>query len=330
VDRAVRGYSRWFAACVAAALAALCAGGARADAAAPAFGAYVPEFSHAYPANPKALDVFSGVVGRAPAIVSSYKQWPGSPVVSNEVSAVWDRGAVPMITWEPFNYEGATYPLRAIARGRYDGYLRRAAADAAAWGRPILIRFAHEMNGPFYPWGAGRGGNTPERYVDAWRHVVQTFRKQGAGNVRWVWAPQANTDGRYPLRPYFPGDRWVDWVALDGYAGFYGLQSFTEIFGSSYRTLTRLSARPVMISETGASETSGDKPAWIARTLGGELARFPRIRAVVWFNAPFDGHDFRIASSQPSLTAFRTEIASEANAGTRESVLRAPRRLRRR
>ncbi len=238
---------------------------------------------------------------------------------------------LPLVTWEPWTLSGRGFSLRAIARGRYDGYARRAARQAASWGHPILLRFAHEMNGTWYPWGRGQDGNTPGIYKAAWRHLVRIFRSAGAANVRWVWTPNVDGGGAYPFRQYYPGNKWVSWVGLDGFnwARRGEWQSFTDLFGSSYDTLTRLSPRPVMIAETGSSQSGGDKPAWVSSALGREIPRFSRIRAVVWFSDVVSGVDFRVNSSRASLAAFRSGIGSPQYGLDRSALLSTPLTLRR-
>jgi beta-mannanase len=235
-----------------------------------------------------------------------------------------------MLTWEPFTYHGAMFPLSEVRAGRYDAHIAESAQAAAAWGHPILLRFAHEMNGDWYPWGAGVGGNEPRHYKRAWRHVVRIFRAQGADQVRWVWAPQVNRDGKYPFRRFYPGDRWVDWVGLDGYnSGSYaGWRSFDAVFGTSYGSVTGFSRRPMLVTETGTSEEAGAKPLWVLDALRLQIPRYPRIRAVVWFNDHFRGGDFRIASSRESLQAFRDGIGTAAYSATsREDLVATPARF---
>ena len=79
------------------------------------------------------------------------------------VTAITDLGSVPVITWEPWLsvFESARHPhlalpatreqhgLAAVARGDYDFYLETWAAAAARFGRPLLLRFGHEMNDPY-------------------------------------------------------------------------------------------------------------------------------------------------------------------------------------
>jgi membrane-bound metal-dependent hydrolase YbcI (DUF457 family) len=299
---------------------------ARASAAHIAFGAYVPNADR----NPSLMESFAKQVGREPVIVSSYKRWRLPLIVRPELRAIWSRGAVPLLTWEPWTVNGRGFPLRAIAHGRHDRYVRRAAKSAAAWGRPILLRFAQEMNGVWAPWGRGRDGNTPRIYIAAWRHLVRIFRSAGADNVKWVWTPNIDSDGQYPFRQFYPGDAWVDWVGLDGFnwARRGTWKSFTDLFGSSYEELSRITSRPVIVAETGSSESGGDKADWFSSTLLRELPRFSRVRAVVWFSDPVNGVDFRVNSSPASLRAFRSAISSPRYGLSRRALLATPANLR--
>jgi hypothetical protein len=234
-----------------------------------------------------------------------------------------------MVSWEPWTYTEHPISLRGIAAGRYDRYVHKAARAAAAWGHPILLRFAHEMNGNWYPWGRGRGSNTPRIYRKAWRHLVRIFRTEGASNVEWVWTPNVN-NGSYPFGQFYPGDEWVDWVGLDGFNWGQGgdWRSFTEIFGSSYESLARLSTRPMIIAETASNQSGGDKAAWVSSALRREIPRFSRIRAVVWFSEWFKGVNARVNSSRAALRAFRKAIASPRYAMTRSEFLATPSYIR--
>ncbi|HEY6549850.1 MAG TPA: glycosyl hydrolase [Solirubrobacterales bacterium] len=266
-----------------------------------ALGSYIPRVTEA----PSNIDRYARLMGRQPAIVHYYKQWDFSPFPRGELRAIWNRGSVPMVTWEPQSYHGRSYTLRGIAQGSYDGYVRRAARAAAAWGRPLLLRFAHEMNGAWYPWGAGINGNTGRRYKVAWRRLVRIFRRAGANNVRWVWTPHANQFGHLPFEHFYPGDRWVDWVGLDGFNWGYGgsYYTFANIFERSYRALLRISDKPIMIAETGTYEHRNAR--WIARAMERQLPLMRGIRAFVWFNNSANGVDVRFNSSRRALRTFR-------------------------
>jgi beta-mannanase len=177
----------------------------------------------------------------------------------------------------------------------------------------MLVRFAHEMNGTWYPWGALKDDNRPADYIAAWRRVVRIFRAEGARNVRWVWSPNIEY-GLPPARRYFPGDRWVDWVALDGFNWGRSLPSgwrtMRETFEASYRNMVRLSRKPIMIAETGTAQSGGNRARWITSGFMRDIPRYmPRIRAIVWFNWRAQ-LDWRIETSGSALRAYRRVAAS--------------------
>jgi hypothetical protein len=287
-----------------------------------ALGVFVPDvFDH-----PEVISAYGRQVGRRPAIVISYKNWSIPPFYEPELDNVWKRGAISLVTWEPETAKGEGIPLREIVSGRYDRYIRISAEEVAAWGRPIMLRFAQEMNGRWYPWGLGVNGNTARDYREAWHHIYWIFRNHGADNVEWVWSPNEDAGGSHPLAVFYPGDEFVDWVGIDGFCwgSTIGWPSFTTIFGSTYDRIVALTSKPVIIAETAAGEAGGDKAAWIASALEREAPRFSHIRALAWFNDEDPRADFRVDSSLASLRAFRTAISSPTYGGTRATLLATP------
>jgi Glycosyl hydrolase family 26 len=262
------------------------------------FGAY----TSGAPESRAPVDALTAKTGRAPGILMWYRNWTQAPFDPADLSVATSGGAVPMGTWEPRDR-----PLAAIRKGTYDDYIRTSARAAVRYGRPVFVRFAHEMNGDWYPWGRSRD------YVAAWRHVVSLFRAEGASNVRWVWAPNVD-DGELPFEAYYPGDGWVDWVGLDGYAWGHvkggPWLSFAAIFGASYDRLGKLTAKPMMITETAANDDGYDKAGWIRAGLGRELAKLSRVRALIWFDKAFEGADWRVDSSPAALAALRTALSA--------------------
>jgi beta-mannanase len=233
--------------------------------------------------------------------------------------------------------------LKAIISGRYDRFLRRWARGARRWGQPFFLRFDWEMNTNGVPYSEHANGNRPGEFVRMWRHVHQIFERVGARNVTWVWCPNVDySDAVHPLRSLYPGDAYVDWTCLDGYdwgtnpAAPRGWQSFNATFRATYDLVTQRIAptKPLMIGETSASEYGGSKAAWIADALGHQIPRrFPRLRALVWFNKNADGMDWIIESSAAAQAAFAAAIAAPQYATSRfatvsASPIRAPGRAR--
>lgn len=273
---------------------------------------------------------------------------------------VASRGPTPMITWEPwvplyYGHDEATmgsstsstttistsaplsdpsripgrsvvdqpaYRLANILRGDFDAYIDAWAVGLARYGQPVYLRFAHEMNGDWYPWGAGVNGNTTMDYVTAWRYVHGRFAAARAYNVRWVWTPMVWQS--ISLADVYPGDAYVDWIGLDGYnwgtvAPSWrtpGWQSFADVFERDYQSLAALTSKPIMIAETASAEEGGDKAIWISDAFNVQLPRnFPRVRAVVWFNFNKET-DWRIDSSPAALQAFFVAVHSPYLQGT--------------
>jgi mannan endo-1,4-beta-mannosidase len=256
------------------------------------------------------------------SVVMWYADWANvrRPDVK-QLRAIARRGSLPEITWEPWNHawdnaRQPTYRLRRIIDGRHDGLIRRWARDLAAYGGPVRLRFAHEMNGNWYPWSEAANRNHPGEFAKAWRHVRRIFEHERAANVEWVWSPVALRVKKIE----YPGDAYVDRLGLSGFVGGVQLRHrrwrpFEKVFGHSLRQLRRIAPdKPIEISEVGAAEEGGDKPAWI-RGMFRALARRPKIDTLIWFNID-KGSDWRIQSSKASVRAFE-EGAREPRVGQR-------------
>lgn len=225
-------------------------------------------------------------------------------------------GAVPESTWMPCSFvvgcgssaTDDTFPLASIAAGAYDKYLTSVADAARAFGKPIVMRFAHEMNGSWYPWGSGVNGNTPAKYVAAWRHVVHVFLAAHATNVYWLWSP--NKEG-HSLSDWYPGNSYVSFVGVDGYNGpqySHGWMTPAQVFGSSFAQFPSFTRKPVIIGEVGCVEGNssfpGSKAAWITAFVR-YLAAQPRAAGFVW--SEFNGAK-KIDSSSSAQAAMKAVL----------------------
>ncbi len=259
------------------------------------------------------------------SIIMFYQAW-GLTGSAQDFQTAWmnqirANGSIPMETWEPWDYTAGVnqpgYSLSSIATGKYDTYITKFALAAKAWNHPFFLRFAHEMNGRWYPWDEQANGNKPGQYVTAWQHVHNIFTANGANNVTWVWSPNVEYPGSTPMSQLYPGDSQVDWIALDGYnwgtTNGYGWQTFTSVFGSSYNTITAITNKPLLVAETAASEQGGNKAQWITNSLTKEIFTFPRIRGFIWFNENKEA-DWRIESSNAALNAFKAAVGTSSYA----------------
>lgn len=240
--------------------------------------------------------------------------WNAFPV--STVNDIRTSGAIPLITWEPwaYNITDANYTLANIINGNFDAYITTWATAARNWGYPFFLRFAHEMNGKtWYPWQEGFNTNTSGQYVQAWKHVVDIFRAAGANNVNWVWCPNVVFTGSTSLQELYPGDDYVDWIALDGYnraTSTSNWKPFSVVYNASFAELAQIApGKNIMIAEISSSETGGDKASWITDALGVQVLSHPQVKALVWFNS-VDYYDFRIQSSPAAAAAFSSAIAN--------------------
>jgi hypothetical protein len=214
----------------------------------------------------------------------------------------WDlqQGRIPMISWN-----GKNVQTEDIAAGRYDDLIKQRAKATKALGQPVLIRWFWEMDGNKKAAFAG----TPEQYIAAWRHIVTTFRNQGADNVRWVWCPNASAFNDGAAQAFYPGDDFVDWTCADGYNWAPGragddYRSFRDIFAGFYGWAA-LQKKPIMVGEFGVQERNpGDKAQWITDAREAIKSDFPRLKAVVYFNSNKD-YDWSLTTSDSALEAFK-------------------------
>jgi hypothetical protein len=211
-------------------------------------------------------------------------------------------GAVPVIAWMP----GVT--LTEILSGSWDGYIRWWLRGAKAWGHPVIIRLMPEMNAAEV-YAVGRPGNSPTKFIAAWRHIVGISRAVGATNVKWMWNPNRYFKGSYALKSMWPGRRWVDWVGIDGYnfgtADHGGWLWFRELFAPTVRRIRSFAPyKPMMVAEVGCT-ASKYKASW----LNGMFSNAPGMgfKGLLYFDYLLK-RDWRLASSSSSLTAARNGV----------------------
>ncbi len=269
------------------------------------------------PWDMNALSSLTAMLGRAPRQVMWYASWSDRAAFpAAQAAQVAGTGATPVITWEPWNpANGVTQPAYALDRitaGDFRSYEVMWAKQIKAYGKPVVLRFAHEMNGNWYPWSAQANGNTASDYVAAWRHVRSVFRNQGVTNVSWSWSPNVPYVGSTPVRAVYPGDAYVDQVALDGYnwgttQPWSAWTSFWDVFSAGVTQLRALTTKPLFIAEVGCAEQGGDKAAWVGDMFA-TLAAHPEIRGFTWFHYNKEA-DWRMNSSLPVVHAFQAGLA---------------------
>ena len=259
--------------------------------------------------------------GRPPQLLLNFTPWRQRgplPFPENFCRFAERRDVVPVITWEPWEPWTDWYArLADIAEGKEDDRIGQWAEQARRFRRPILLRFAHEMNGDWYPWSVGKDpAQRPEDYVAAWRRIHALFQERRADNVRFVWSP--NFEPVDNLASYYPGDDVVDWIGLDVYNHPKWPRSPGELIDPVYRFADRRN-KPILLAEVASAErfvptTQPDTPVrwrskaiWIEH-LFREIAERPKIQGLIWFDIAKEA-DWRIESSPAAARAYRRGLA---------------------
>ena len=89
-----------------------------------------------------------------------------------------------------------------------------------------------------------------------------------------------------------------------------------------YEAATALSPKPVLLAEVGSTEVGGSKADWISSALGHELAGFPRVRALVWFDVNKE-QSWNLDSSSGSLAAWLSASTQPQFGATADTLARA-------
>jgi len=202
--------------------------------------------------TPNDLASYEETVGKDAAWVYFSNNWYESRDFPTETPKwIREAGSVPYIRLmlrHDLKYDGADteYSLQNIIDGYFDGDLRTWCADARQFGAYLLVEYGTEVNSDSFVWsGIHNGGGRmdgygdlslpdgPERFRDAYRHIIQICRDEGATNITWVFhMDNANHPNEPWNRPeyYYPGDEWVDWIGVS----IYGVYTPDDIyFGSS-------------------------------------------------------------------------------------------------
>jgi hypothetical protein len=244
------------------------------------------------------------------------------------------HGGTAILTWEPM-VAGAgpiqpAYTLASIYNGVHDAYLQ--SWIDAIWGTSysdkFIIRFAHEMNGTWYPWSEAVNGNATGDYKRAFDYVVDKFNSAGLWQkVLWQWCPNIPFNGSIPLPGLFPSAGRANLVGLDGFNfgttdQYSRWKSPQELLNPGLAALRAVaSGTSIIISEISCApsenRTDQTKEGWIT-----EMVRFLEkdqgdVIGFAWFNErKFDEvslgqtepTDWRLDATDASIRAMKNAL----------------------
>ncbi|MDH3026955.1 glycosyl hydrolase [Gordonia alkanivorans] len=279
------------------------------------WGCFLPGSILAGTGSAAAIGQLAQLAGTKPDVVHVYASI-GDQLSVAALDTVRQAAATPLVTLEPWNPHGhdqSGFALSNVTAGQHDAALHRWAGQLAAWKRPVLLRFAQEMNGSWYPWSVAVNGNSAADYRTAWQRMYAII-SNAAPNVSFVWAPNAITEGTTDFTNCFPGHEFVDYLGLDGYnwgtIPGHQWQSADKLFSHSIATLGRLAPDlPILVTEVGCAEGNqpGHKAQWI-QDFFKVIRANDRVSGFVWFQMDKE-RDWRFNSSPSSTTAFREGLA---------------------
>jgi hypothetical protein len=311
----------------------------------PAVGMYHSAFPYFGPLEDRVAVVtirhFDVLVGKPIAWAFFSNNWfRGIKFPAIAVRAIYRAGAIPFVRLMPrsgFISPDTVYSLQKIINGQFDVELSKWAVSARKTAIPLMVEFAGEPNGDWFSWSGFQNGggittgygdsavaDGPERYRDAYRHIINIFRAQGADNITWVFHLNAGSNpiaSWNTMAAYYPGDDYIDWIGVSAYGAQTLTDSWellTDVLDQSYTELSQVSAsKPLAILEYGVIDDGipGHKAAWIKEGLDSLKAeRYPRIKGISYWHSKFKNADetysnMRLDSSPDVLQAYKNEVA---------------------
>ena len=234
----------------------------------------------------------------------------------------FNKGLLPIVTWTPGDTHSRyvdKYSLANIASGKMDSYIRRNAQAIKASRVPVIIRFGHEMNGFWYPWGQPRPGdprsnanaaNTPEKFVAAYRHMHDVFKKARVTNAFWMWSPDVMKVPNVSLQSLYPGDSYVDVVGLTSYITT-SKQDYYSIYQNTLNELDSVAPqKSIIVAEAGVSRLA-QRPELI-RDLLEHIASTPRVIGFFWLSVVDGKYDYTLANDPDSIKAIQRALMDTA------------------
>jgi hypothetical protein len=205
-----------------------------------------------------------------------------------------------------------TFP-KCTVDGRYDHVIREFSTWAKTIGRPIYLRIGYEFDG-------AHNALEPSEYVTAYRRFVDITREEGVNNVAFVWHSYASPPyNGYPLESWYPGDDYVDWVAVSLFGHMYGPDLGPD--AKAVFDFAKTHKKPVMVAESSPVHgiLDGDLRSWDTWFVNYfSLAYQKNIKAISFINtdwtqyppvAPLNWQDARLQNNETVAEAWFMETA---------------------
>lgn len=301
-------------------------------------GVFAPVY---YPKNEMAISTesirsYENASGKNIAIGAFSSEWSvNRSFPYEEAEIVRQNGAIPyirlMLRSDIRQYRSEPlFTLNRIRDGHYDPDLSHWAAGAANFGTPIIVEWGTEVNGRWFPWNGYWNGDEdgPQKFRDAYRHIIDLMRKNKADNLIWVFHLNWNSVPAVYWNnwsEYYPGDDYIDWIGVSVYGALHPESdsegSFTEKMDTIYPEIG--SGKPVFISEFGTyiSSETVNSFTWTEDALRNiTTGRWPNVIGFCWWNTEWpndriSSHNttMRIDNNSEMKEIFRKYIGMNGN-----------------
>ena len=239
--------------------------------------------------------------------------------------AAYEKGGISTFSWHMRNYaiSGSSWDRDSCVEACLPGgavhelYLEKLnlAADffsslKTANGEliPVVFRPFHEMTGSWFWWG--KGNCSAEQYTELFRFTIDYLRnKHKLHQLIIVYSPDKFLTAEEYM-DYYPGDDYVDVMALDDYQGFRSKESSMQTVNRLVimDSLSTSHHKLMAVSETGLETIPNEK--WFTEVVLPTLNANASTRRAAWilfwrngrpdhFYAPYPGH-----ASAPDFVEF--------------------------
>jgi len=155
-----------------------------------------------------------------------------------------------------------------LIEGKYDDEIRQINKLASFVDGKLYLRIGYEFDGL---WNTGHDDTV--EYKAVWRRIVDILEQEGANNIIYVWQASAAAvddaiEKKYEdISQWYPGDNYVDWMALSWFMNPDEMQSVksdydtpsARLLADELLAFARQKQKPVMIAEAAPQSFDLDK-----------------------------------------------------------------------
>lgn len=252
---------------------------------------------------PRRVHKYTEIAGHRPSVIVQFAH-----AYSTEKALDWDyyapvlrtidkEGAIPFLkaTTQTWANPQLFFKADDILAGKHDAFFIKAARVCKDFGKPMFVSWNHEMNGDWFSYSEARAANrlesdwTAEKFAKVWRHIWTIFQEQGATNVAFAFAPNlvgrklGPLDELHSWKAYWPGDKYVDWIAPSFY---------NEVSPEAMDALAAETNKPIFPSEWGMAKARekwyrGGYPGdavWMAKMMDYWMHRYPNLKGSGYYH----------------------------------------------